>query len=154
MTDFFPEPLPILTDKQEKMARYGICPSCETRALTESGAGEGLRFLGCIKCHSITVLAARADDRHLVLLPGRRTGRAYVAQQVAIVMRLRLKDRRNPDRVTADRNQVGNGLRWADALALEQINAGYCAEGDRCVCGGDLPRVRAGCANWRKGGAA
>ncbi len=25
---------------------------------------------------------------------------------------------------------------------------GYCTEGDRCVCGGDLPRVRQGCANW------
>jgi len=23
-----------------------------------------------------------------------------------------------------------------------------CSEGDRCVCGGDLPRVREGCANW------
>jgi hypothetical protein len=28
--------------------------------------------------------------------------------------------------------------------------SGYCAEGDRCVCGGDLPRVREGCGNWRK----
>ena len=27
---------------------------------------------------------------------------------------------------------------------------GYCAEGDRCVCGGDLPRIREGCGNWRK----
>ncbi len=26
--------------------------------------------------------------------------------------------------------------------------AGYCSEGSRCVCGGDTPRVRAGCANW------
>ncbi len=25
---------------------------------------------------------------------------------------------------------------------------GYCSEGERCVCGGDLPRVREGCANW------
>lgn len=24
----------------------------------------------------------------------------------------------------------------------------YCTEGDRCVCGGDTPAVRAGCANW------
>ncbi|WP_144156494.1 hypothetical protein [Paraburkholderia sp. BCC1885] len=29
--------------------------------------------------------------------------------------------------------------------------AGHCSEGDRCVCGGDLPRVREGCANWRAG---
>ena len=26
--------------------------------------------------------------------------------------------------------------------------AGYCTEGDRCVCGGDTPAVRSGCANW------
>jgi hypothetical protein len=28
----------------------------------------------------------------------------------------------------------------------------HCREGDRCVCGGDLPRVREGCGNWMKGG--
>ncbi len=34
--------------------------------------------------------------------------------------------------------------------ALEQPAAGYCAEGEnRCVCGGDTPRVRSGCHNWR-----
>jgi hypothetical protein len=34
--------------------------------------------------------------------------------------------------------------------ALDQPAAGYCVEGEnRCVCGGDLPRVRAGCGNWR-----
>lgn len=27
---------------------------------------------------------------------------------------------------------------------------GYCLEGEACVCGGDSPRVRACCANWRK----
>lgn len=27
-------------------------------------------------------------------------------------------------------------------------HTGYCTEGDRCVCGGDTPGVRAGCANW------
>lgn len=28
---------------------------------------------------------------------------------------------------------------------------GYCVEGENhCVCGGDLPRVREGCGNWRK----
>lgn len=26
----------------------------------------------------------------------------------------------------------------------------HCKEGDRCVCGGDTPGVRAGCANWVK----
>lgn len=30
-----------------------------------------------------------------------------------------------------------------------QRNAGHCIEGDKCACGGDLPRVREGCANWR-----
>ena len=25
---------------------------------------------------------------------------------------------------------------------------GYCTDGDKCVCGGDTPAVRAGCANW------
>lgn len=29
--------------------------------------------------------------------------------------------------------------------------AGHCVEGENhCVCGGDLPRVREGCHNWRK----
>lgn len=28
---------------------------------------------------------------------------------------------------------------------------GYCELGDRCNCGGDLPRVREGCSNWAKG---
>ncbi len=28
--------------------------------------------------------------------------------------------------------------------------AGHCVEGEsRCVCGGDTPRVRSGCGNWR-----
>ena len=26
---------------------------------------------------------------------------------------------------------------------------GYCSEGDRCVCGGDVPAVRTGCFNWK-----
>lgn len=35
-------------------------------------------------------------------------------------------------------------------LDLErQEYPGHCAEGDRCVCGGDTPRVRSGCTNWR-----
>jgi hypothetical protein len=32
--------------------------------------------------------------------------------------------------------------------ARDELSKGYCSEGDRCVCGGDLPRVREGCANW------
>lgn len=32
-----------------------------------------------------------------------------------------------------------------------QEPVGYCVEGENhCVCGGDLPRVREGCGNWRK----
>ncbi len=31
---------------------------------------------------------------------------------------------------------------------MRVLSSGYCTEGDRCVCGGDLPRVREGCANW------
>lgn len=27
---------------------------------------------------------------------------------------------------------------------------GFCSEGDRCVCGGDVPAVRAGCFNWQQ----
>lgn len=28
--------------------------------------------------------------------------------------------------------------------------AGYCIEGEKhCVCGGDLPSIRAGCSNWK-----
>ena len=30
----------------------------------------------------------------------------------------------------------------------QELTKGHCSEGDRCVCGGDLPRVREGCANW------
>lgn len=38
---------------------------------------------------------------------------------------------------------------WAAAWkAAKARPAGYCTEGDRCVCGGDTPAVRAGCANW------
>lgn len=29
-------------------------------------------------------------------------------------------------------------------------SAGYCTEGDRCVCGGDLPAIREGCYSWQK----
>lgn len=34
------------------------------------------------------------------------------------------------------------------ALALVKP-AGHCTEGDKCVCGGDLPSIREGCGNWR-----
>ena len=38
---------------------------------------------------------------------------------------------------------------WAAAWkAAKAKPAAYCTEGDRCVCGGDTPAVRAGCANW------
>lgn len=48
-----------------------------------------------------------------------------------------------------------------DTAMLNQFNRptangsrGHCKEGDNCVCGGDLPRVREDCANWVEGGAA
>lgn len=51
---------------------------------------------------------------------------------------------------------IGMVTWWAPMLAgpieptaEEVATAGECTEGDRCVCGGDLPRVRAGCSNWR-----
>jgi len=31
---------------------------------------------------------------------------------------------------------------------LEGFNASACSLGSACNCGGDLPRVREGCANW------
>lgn len=40
------------------------------------------------------------------------------------------------------------------AVATAMGAKGHCKDGDRCVCGGDLPRVREGCGNWVKGGAA
>lgn len=52
--------------------------------------------------------------------------------------------------------QVTNVLAVLNALAAASSDAaqaphGYCVEGENhCVCGGDLPRVREGCANWRK----
>lgn len=40
---------------------------------------------------------------------------------------------------------------WAASWkAAKAKPTGYCTEGDRCVCGGDTPGVRAGCANWVK----
>ena len=34
---------------------------------------------------------------------------------------------------------------------LERSSNDYCTEGKYCVCGGDLPSIREGCGNWRKG---
>ena len=34
---------------------------------------------------------------------------------------------------------------------LESRANDYCTEGKYCVCGGDLPSIREGCGNWRKG---
>lgn len=31
---------------------------------------------------------------------------------------------------------------------VQEAKGGYCTIGDACVCGGDLPSVRAGCYNW------
>lgn len=37
-----------------------------------------------------------------------------------------------------------------DAInAVSAPGAGRCVEGDKCVCGGDVPAVRASCGNWR-----
>lgn len=35
-------------------------------------------------------------------------------------------------------------------LCLRGARGGYCTLGEACVCGGDLPSVRAGCYNWSK----
>lgn len=29
-------------------------------------------------------------------------------------------------------------------------STGYCEEGNKCCCGGDLPAIREGCYNWKK----
>lgn len=36
------------------------------------------------------------------------------------------------------------------ALDAKNKRGGYCSEGDKCLCGGDTPGVRAGCAHWMK----
>lgn len=43
-------------------------------------------------------------------------------------------------------------IRLAEAalLWLWHREQGRCKEGDRCVCGGDTPEVRATCSNWIK----
>lgn len=40
------------------------------------------------------------------------------------------------------------------AAQSEAASAGYCERAGGCVCGGDLPRVREGCSEWVKSGAA
>lgn len=52
-------------------------------------------------------------------------------------------------------NAIALAVDLDSAAAPSQATAtSYCREGDRCVCGGDLPRVREGCGNWAKGGVA
>lgn len=117
--------MPLLTDRQVLEARSGICPRCFNHSLIDQRRGEGLRYMGCLACHAVAILASRPDDRPLVALPGRRHGRVYLAQQVSLAMRMYEE-------------------RGGDA-------AGYCIEGEKnCVCGGDTPGVRACCDNWRK----
>lgn len=41
--------------------------------------------------------------------------------------------------------QVAEAKLWGEMTGRR---AGHRSEGDRCVCGGDAPAVRAGCANW------
>lgn len=79
-----------------------------------------------------------------------------------------LRDGRIRELASMCRKFVGDhdGLRVAESFvnraAVERIAngsgretppAGHCSEGDRCVCGGDLPKIREGCGNWVKGKA-
>lgn len=43
------------------------------------------------------------------------------------------------------------GFEIVNAVRALTVSAqpAHCVEGEHCVCGGDLPRVRAGCPNWR-----
>ncbi len=41
---------------------------------------------------------------------------------------------------------------WIRHLFSMEPAPAHCSEGDRCVCGGDLPRIREGCGNWIKRG--
>jgi hypothetical protein len=116
--------VPLLTDKQDREARAGVCPRCLNHTLSDTAQGQGLRFMGCGACLSIVVLASRPDDRQLVTIQGRRVGRTYLAQQIKLAM--------------SSYEQRGGRA------------AGYCTEGGRCVCGGDLPAIQARCGNWRE----
>lgn len=84
--------LPLLTDRQELEARAGVCPRCFNHSLVDQKRGGGLRYMGCLACHAVVILAARPDDRPLVALPGRRHGRVYLAQQVDLAMRMLERD--------------------------------------------------------------
>lgn len=46
--------------------------------------------------------------------------------------------------------EPGKTPRRTRRLPREQAESGRCYEGERCVCGGDTPRVREGCVNWIK----
>lgn len=48
----------------------------------------------------------------------------------------------------------GRSVYVADSAAPVDPYAGHCEAAGGCVCGGDLPRVRAGCGNWVKAGGA
>lgn len=43
---------------------------------------------------------------------------------------------------------LGQACRAVEQLFGKAESDGRCSEGDRCVCGGDTPGVRAGCSNW------
>lgn len=79
--------IPLLTDRQELEARAGVCPTCYNHSLVDQLRGEGLRYMGCLACHAVVVLASRPDDRVLVGIPGRRHGRVFMAQQIKLAMR-------------------------------------------------------------------
>jgi hypothetical protein len=121
--NFFPN-VPLLTDKQDSEARAGTCPSCHIESLVDVGTGEGLRFLGCVSCTAVVVLASRPGDRPLMRITGRMFGRTHLAQQVKLAMTMYEQRGGRP--------------------------TGYCTEGDHCVCGGDLPAIQARCGNWRE----
>lgn len=122
--NFFPN-VPLLTDKQDSEARAGTCPSCHIESLVDVGAGEGLRFLGCVSCTAVVVLASRPGDRPLMRITGRMFGRTHLAQQVKLAMHS---------------YQESEG----------EAN-GSCAKGAMCVCRDAMPAVRFECGNWRKG---
>lgn len=116
--------VPLLTDKQDREARAGACPRCHNHTLVDVGRGQGLRFMGCGACLSMVVLESRPDDRQLMAVQARRSGRMYLAQKIKLAMSMYEQRGGRP--------------------------TGYCTEGDHCVCGGDLPAIQARCGNWRE----
>lgn len=121
--NFFPN-VPLLTDKQDQEARAGMCPSCRIEGLVDIGTGEGLRFLGCVACTAVVVLASREGDRTLMAVTGRHFGRTHLAQQVKLAM-----------------------TRYQEH---ESQAAGSCTRGTMCICHDSMPAVRFECRNWRK----